>query len=60
MADTNNNGSLDLAAADHNTFGYWTKNFSNATIEAGATYRARFLVRSTVADAARTPSSACV
>ncbi|MCB2156169.1 hypothetical protein KQI84_14930 [bacterium] len=44
-AGTGASGSLDLAATDTNTFGFWFKD-TGVTLEAGKIYRARFLVKS--------------
>jgi hypothetical protein len=48
-------GSLDLAAPDANTFGYWQTD-TGVEAQAGALYRGRFLVRSATRDRSQVPT----
>jgi hypothetical protein len=49
------NGTLDLAAPDANSFGYWTVN-TGVEAQAGSLYRGRFLVRSSSQANAQVPT----
>ncbi|CAN5190308.1 hypothetical protein BH09SUM1_BH09SUM1_06970 [soil metagenome] len=48
-------GTLDLAATDTHTFGFWTKD-TGVAVEGNTLYRGRFLVRASSADQSKVPT----